>query len=82
MQNAMKKTEQLQVQLEPKLKTEAEAVLAQLGLKPTEFVRMTLRQLIMRRGFQFDRVLANILTILYPDENEKNALALLTTIRR
>ena len=80
----MKKTEQLQVRLEPKLKTEAEAVLAQLGLKPTEFVRMTLRQLIMCRGlpFPFDRALANILTILYPDENEKNALALLTTIRQ
>ena len=78
----MKKAEQLQVRLEPKLKAKAEAVLAQLGLKPTEFVRMTLRQLIMRRDFPFDRVLANIFTIVYPDENERNALALLTTIRQ
>ena len=78
----MKKTEQLQVQLEPKLKTEAEAVLAQLGLKPTEFVRMTLRQLVMRRGFPFDRAFANILAIVCLGENEKNALALLTTIRQ
>lgn len=55
----MKKTEQLQVRLEPKLKAEAEAVLSQLGLKPTEFVRMALRQLVMRRGLPFDAHLPN-----------------------
>ena len=55
----MKKTEQLQVRLEPELKAEAEAVLSQLGLKPTEFVRMALRQLVMRRGLPFDAHLPN-----------------------
>ena len=80
----MKKTEQLQIRLEPKLKAEAEAVLFQLGLKPTEFIRMTLRQLIMCRGlpFPFDRALANILAIVCLGENEKKVLALLTTIRQ
>ena len=55
----MKKTEQLQVRLKPKLKAEAEAVLSQLGLKPTEFVRMALHQLVMRRGLPFDAHLPN-----------------------
>ena len=54
VQNTMKKTEQLQIRLEPKLKAKAEAVLSQFGLKPTEFVRMAMRQLVMRRGLPYD----------------------------
>ena len=46
----MTKTKQMQIRLEPELKTKAEAMLAPLGLKPTEFIRMALRQLVTRNG--------------------------------
>ncbi len=48
----MPKTEQIQIRLEPGLK--AEAVLARLGLKPTEFIRMALHQLVVCKGLPFD----------------------------
>ena len=64
----MSKTTQMQIRLEPELKTEAEAVLAQLGLKPTEFIRMALRQLVMRNGLPFDARLPNAETIAALDE--------------
>ena len=64
----MSKTTQMQIRLEPELKTEAEAVLAQLGLKPTEFIRMALRQLVMRNGLPFDARIPNAETIVALEE--------------
>lgn len=65
----MPKTKQMQIRLEPELKTEAEAVLSQLGLKPTEFIRMALRQLIMRNGLPFDARLPNAETVAALEES-------------
>lgn len=53
----------MQIRLEPELKAEAEAVLSQLGLRPTEFVRMALRQLVLRRGLPFDVRVPNAETV-------------------
>ncbi len=64
----MMKTEQMQIRLEPELKAEAEAVLAQLGLKPTEFIRMALRQLVMRNGLPFEARIPNVDTVAALEE--------------
>ena len=50
----MRRTAQMQVRLEPELKSKSEEVLTQLGLKPTEYIRMALRQLVMRQGLPFE----------------------------
>ena len=49
----MTKTEQIHIRIERELKSEAEAVLATLGLRPTEFVRMALKQVVLQRGLPF-----------------------------
>ena len=64
----MTKTKQMQIRLEPELKTKAEAVLSQLGLKPTEFIRMALRQLVMHNGLPFDARIPNAETIAALEE--------------
>ncbi len=50
----MAKTSQMQIRLDDQLKADAESVLSQIGLSPTEYVRMSLRQLVMRKGIPFD----------------------------
>ena len=37
----------MQIRIGPELKAEAEAVLSRLGLKPTEYIRMALSQLVL-----------------------------------
>ena len=64
----MARTVQLQVRLEPELKLKSEEVLTQLGLKPTEYVRMALRQLVMRRGLPFDARIPNAVTLAALEE--------------
>lgn len=49
----------MQIRLEPELKSKSEEVLVQLGLKPTDYVRMALRQLVMRQGLPFDARIPN-----------------------
>lgn len=65
----MTKTKQMQIRLEPELKTEAEAVLSQLGLKPTEFIRMALRQLVMHNGLPFNACIPNAETVAALEES-------------
>lgn len=59
----MSKTAQMQIRIDPDLKSDAEAVLGALGLSPTEFVRMSLRQLVMRKGLPFEARIPNEETI-------------------
>jgi len=59
----MPKTAQMQIRIDPELKTDAENILSKIGLSPTEFVRMSLRQLVMRRGLPFDASIPNNETI-------------------
>ena len=67
----MSKTSQMQIRLDPDLKSDAEGILSQIGLSATEFVRMSLRQLVMRNGLPFDAVIPNAETI--EALNEKRA---------
>lgn len=66
----MPKTEQIQIRLEPGLK--AEAVLARLGLKPTEFIRMALCQLVVCKGLPFDAHVPNAQTVAALEESPEN----------
>ena len=64
----MNRTKQMQIRIEPELKTEAEAVLSQLGLKPTEYIRMALSQLVLRKGLPFDACIPNSDTVAALEE--------------
>lgn len=55
----MSKTAQMMIRLDPSLKSDAEGVLNALGLSPTEFIRMSMRQLVMRKGLPFDARIPN-----------------------
>lgn len=66
------KTSQMQIRLDPELKSEAEDVLTKLGLSSTEFVRMALRQLVMRKGLPFEARIPNKETIAAFNENLEN----------
>ena len=68
----MPRTEQIQIKLDPGLKAEAEAVLARLGLKPTEFIRMALRQLVACKGLPFDAHVPNAQTIAALEESPEH----------
>ncbi|MDD9909611.1 MAG: type II toxin-antitoxin system RelB/DinJ family antitoxin [Ahrensia sp.] len=65
----MAKTAQIQVRLDEKLKADAEAVLADIGLSATEYVRMSLRQLVMRQGVPFEARTFNAETIAALNED-------------
>lgn len=59
----MAKTSQMQIRLDDNLKTDAEDILSKIGLSPTEYVRMSLRQLVMRKGIPFDARVFNDETV-------------------
>ena len=64
----MSRTKQMQIRIEPELKAEAEAVLSRLGLKPTEYIRMALSQLVLRKGLPFGARIPNNDTIAALEE--------------
>ena len=55
----MSKTETIRARVEPEIKRQAESVLSELGLSPTEAIRMFYRQVILRRGLPFAAELPN-----------------------
>lgn len=59
----MNKSAQVNTRIEPTLKQEAESVLHQIGLKPSEAISMFYRQLVMQRGLPFDAKIPNQETI-------------------
>jgi DNA-damage-inducible protein J len=65
----MAKTSQMQIRLDDQLKTDAESILSQIGLSPTEYLRMSLRQLVMRKGIPFDARVFNDETIAALNED-------------
>ncbi len=65
----MAKTSQMQIRLDDQLKADAESVLSQLGLSPTEYIRMSLRQLVMRKGIPFEARIFNEETIAALNED-------------
>jgi DNA-damage-inducible protein J len=56
------KTAVLRARIEPDLKTEAETILSQLGINPTQAVTMLYRQVVMIGGLPFDVRVPNALT--------------------
>lgn len=50
----MSKTAMIRARMEPDLKTEAEQVLAQVGLTPTEAIRLFYRQVSLHGGLPFE----------------------------
>lgn len=50
----MSKTAMIRARMEPDLKTEAEHVLAQVGLTPTEAIRLFYRQVSLQGGLPFE----------------------------
>ena len=60
----MAKTAVIHTRVEPKLKKRSEAVLQKLGLSTSEFISMTLSQLVMRQGLPFEARIPNAQTQL------------------
>lgn len=58
----MSKTAMIRARMEPDLKDEAEAVLAQVGLSPTEAIRLFYRQVTLRQGLPFEVRVPNVAT--------------------
>jgi DNA-damage-inducible protein J len=50
----MPKTAMIRARMEPDLKSEAEQVLAQVGLTPTEAIRLFYRQVSLQGGLPFE----------------------------
>jgi DNA-damage-inducible protein J len=53
----------IQARIDEPLKKEGERILKQLGLTTTDLMRMTFRQLVMRKGIPFDVTIPNEETI-------------------
>lgn len=49
----------IQARIDPDLKAQGELILKELGMSTTELVRMTFRQLVMRKGLPFDVKIPN-----------------------
>jgi len=58
----MAKTESIRARVDSKLKADAEAVLAKLGLSASDAIRLFYKQVAMRKGLPFDVVLPNSAT--------------------
>ncbi|MCP4658958.1 MAG: type II toxin-antitoxin system RelB/DinJ family antitoxin [bacterium] len=59
----MAKTATIRARIEPQLKSEAENILAQLGLTATQAVTLFFRQLVLQRRLPFELVLPNAITL-------------------
>ena len=58
----MQKTAMIRARMEPDLKEHAEAVLAKVGLSPTEAIRLFYRQVSLHGGLPFDVRVPNAAT--------------------
>ncbi|HEX2216119.1 MAG TPA: type II toxin-antitoxin system RelB/DinJ family antitoxin [Xanthobacteraceae bacterium] len=58
----MRKTETIRARVEPKLKRDAEAVLKQVGLTPSEAITLFLTQVKLTRGLPFPVRMPNAAT--------------------
>ncbi len=52
-------TEQVNVRMDAQTKTQAESIFRQIGVSPTDAVRMFYKQVIMRKGLPFDAVVVS-----------------------
>ena len=56
-------TTRIQARIDKPLKEEGERILNKLGISTTELIRMTFRQLVMRKGLPFDVCIPNAETL-------------------
>ncbi len=59
----MTKSAMIRARMEPGLKHDGESVLKELGLSTSDFINMTFRQLVMRKGLPFEAKIPNAETI-------------------
>ena len=59
----MAKTAVVRARIEPELKTDAEYILRELGLSPTEAVTLFYRQIKLMRGLPFEVKIPNEITL-------------------
>ncbi|HEY6170632.1 MAG TPA: type II toxin-antitoxin system RelB/DinJ family antitoxin [Candidatus Kapabacteria bacterium] len=59
----MSRTAMIRARVEPKLKTDVEAVFSRLGLSSSEAINMFYAQVSLRRGLPFDVVIPNKTTL-------------------
>ena len=60
---SMSKTEQIQVRIDPKTKAAAEAIFAQLGINPSDAVRLFYYQVELNQGIPFAIKIPNAQTV-------------------
>jgi DNA-damage-inducible protein J len=58
----------IQARIDESLKAEGEIILKKIGLTTTELMRLTFRQLVMRKGLPFDATIPNEQTLKSFDE--------------
>jgi len=61
----------IQARIDEALKIEGELILKKIGLTITELMRMTFRQLVMRKGLPFEAAIPNAQTLKSFDEANK-----------
>ena len=59
----MARTETIRARVEPELKSEAEAILKEVGLSSSEAMRLFLHQIVSQRGLPFEVKIPNAETI-------------------
>lgn len=64
------KEAKVQARIEPELKHDAEAIFEELGVSPTEAIRMFYAQVKMHRGFPFAVKIPNDVTLAALEETE------------
>ena len=69
----MARTETIRARIEPELKSEAEAILRELGLSSSEAMRLFLFQVIQQRGLPFEVKIPNAKTISAIEELEADS---------
>lgn len=66
----MARTETIRARVEPELKSEAEAILKEVGLSSSEAMRLFLYQIVRQRGLPFEVKIPNGETIAAIEELE------------
>ena len=59
----MARTETIRARVEPELKSEAEAILKEVGLSSSEAMRLFLHQIVRQRGLPFEVKIPNAETV-------------------
>ena len=66
----MARTETIRARVEPELKSEAEAILKEVGLSSSEAMRLFLYQIVRQRGLPFEVKIPNAETMAAIEELE------------